>query len=129
MNAQSKAERKAEEAIAALLAHATIGEAAKAVGVSELTLRRWMKEPCFAKLYRQARGEILRAGTMRLRNLYGAAVANLGNIMVDPVAPFSVRVRASQAVAELALRANEAEDINERLTLLEGALEEGGTQA
>ena len=46
--------RKKEQAIAALLTHRNMEDAAKAVGVSVKTLLRWMKEPDFIPEYRRA---------------------------------------------------------------------------
>jgi hypothetical protein len=43
----AKFDRKKEEAIAALLTHRNIEEAANAVRISGKTLLRWMKEPEF----------------------------------------------------------------------------------
>ena len=40
--------RKQEQAVAALLEHATIRAAAAAVPVHERTLRQWMRAPAFA---------------------------------------------------------------------------------
>ncbi len=47
--------RKKEEAIAALLNHRTIDEAAAAAKISAKTLLRWMKEPEFDTAYRAAK--------------------------------------------------------------------------
>jgi hypothetical protein len=51
----SKFERKKEEAIAALLSHQSIENAAKAANIAQNTLLRWMKEPEFEAAYRDAR--------------------------------------------------------------------------
>ena len=40
--------RKKEQAIAALLSHRTVEEAAKAAGISPATLKRWMQLRCEA---------------------------------------------------------------------------------
>jgi transposase-like protein len=47
--------RKKEEAIAALLTHRNIEEAAKAAGIGPNTLLRWLKVPEFQAAYREAR--------------------------------------------------------------------------
>jgi hypothetical protein len=46
--------RKQEEAIAALLTHRIIEEAATSIGISAKTLLRWMKEREFNAAYRRA---------------------------------------------------------------------------
>ena len=47
--------RKKEAAVAALLTHRNIEEAAKAIGVAPNTLLKWMKDRGFAAAYREAR--------------------------------------------------------------------------
>lgn len=54
-----KLSRKRDQAIAALLTQPTISEAAKAIGVGEKTLRRWLKVPEFMAAYNAARHEVL----------------------------------------------------------------------
>ena len=48
-----KYSRKSQEAIAALLSEPSIEAAARKVGISASTLRRWMKEPDFQQRYRE----------------------------------------------------------------------------
>jgi hypothetical protein len=48
MSAQDqKMSVKQERAVLAVLQHLTLAAAAKAVGVSEVTLRRWQQQPAF----------------------------------------------------------------------------------
>jgi hypothetical protein len=65
--------RKQEEAIAALLTHRSIDEAAKAVGISAKTLLRWQQEPRFAKAYREARRAAYSQSIARLQQAASAA--------------------------------------------------------
>ena len=51
----SKLNRKMERAIAALLTHRSIEEAAKATGLGTQTLIRWMKLADFETAFREAR--------------------------------------------------------------------------
>ena len=46
---------KKEQAIAALLSHRNVEEAARAIRISANTLQRWIKEPEFDAAYREAR--------------------------------------------------------------------------
>ena len=46
-----------EQALAALLKEPTITLAAKASGISESNIYRWLKEPAFKAAYREARRE------------------------------------------------------------------------
>src|SRR5215469_11792656 len=79
--------RKKEAAIAALLTHRNIEEAAQSVGVSGVTLIKWMKVPEFDQAYREARRDAFRQSVAHLQQASGAAVTTLLKIMVDPGAP------------------------------------------
>lgn len=50
-----KRSRREDLALAALISEPTIGEAAKKVGISEVTIWRWMQDPEFQDKYRMAR--------------------------------------------------------------------------
>ena len=117
----AKFTRKKEEAIAALLTHRNIEEAAKAVGIG--TLLRWLKVPEFEKSYREARRAAFAQSTARLQQATSAAVSTLLKIMVDPNAPASTRVRAADSILDHAKQAIEIEDIDVRVAALEQASE------
>jgi hypothetical protein len=90
--------RKKEAAIAALLTHRNIEEAAKAVGISSPTLIAWMKVPEFDQANREARRDAFRQSVARLQQASGAAVTTLLKIMMDGSAPASTRLRAADIV-------------------------------
>src|ERR1700693_1436659 len=90
--------RHKEDAIAALLTHRNIEEAAGAVGISPKTLLRWMKEPEFDAAYREARRAAFGQSIARLQQASGAAVTTLLKVMLDQTAPASSRVRAADSV-------------------------------
>jgi hypothetical protein len=69
----SKFERKAEQAIAALLTRPSIEDAARVAGVSEKTIRRWLQEPQFNARYLQARRDSVHQATARMQQAAGAA--------------------------------------------------------
>jgi hypothetical protein len=112
-----------DAAIAALLTHRSIEEAAKATGVGTQTLMRWMKIPEFDSAYREARRDAFRQSVARLQQASTAAVSTLLKIMVDPAAPHSVRVRAADSVLDHAKQAIEIEDVEVRVAALEQAAE------
>jgi hypothetical protein len=120
----SKMSRKMEEAIAALLTHRSIEEAAKAVGIGEQTLLRWMKTPEFDAEYRKARRIAFRQATSRLQHAAGAAATTLTKVMIDPNTPPAVKVRAAECILDHGLKAIEVEDIEVRVSELERAAEE-----
>ena len=113
--------RKKEDAIAALLTHRTVEEAAKAVGVSAKTLMRWMKEPDFDAAYRAAKREAFGQSIARLHHLTSAAVSTLGKVMLDSATPPATTVRAADSILDHAAKAIEIEEIEERVTALEQA--------
>ena len=92
----AKYDRKKEEAIAALLTHKNIEEAARSIG--HATLLRWLKEPEFDTAYREARRAVFRQSVARLQQASGAAVTTLLKLMIDPATPPSTRARAADSV-------------------------------
>jgi hypothetical protein len=117
----SKFGHKQEEAIAALLTHRSLEDAARAVGISTKTLLRWLKEPGFDAEYRKARRAAFSQSVARLQQASGAAVSTLLKIMVDSNAPASTRVRAADSVLDHSAKAIELEDIEVRVAELERA--------
>jgi DNA-binding MurR/RpiR family transcriptional regulator len=115
--------RKKEEAIAALLIHRSVEEAAKSIDISTPTLLRWLKIPEFDTAYRQARRAAYSQASARLQQATGAAVSTLLKIMVDTNTPASTRVRAADSVLDHAKQAIEIEDIDVRVAALEQASE------
>jgi hypothetical protein len=115
--------RKKDEAIAALLTHRSIEDAAKAVGIGTQTLLRWLKIPEFDAAYRAARRAAYAQATARLQQATSAAVSTLLKIMVDPNAPASTRVRAADSVLDHGKQAIETEDVEVRVAALEQAAE------
>jgi hypothetical protein len=112
-------EQKMEPAIAALLSHRNVEDAARAVGISVNTLRRWMQVPEFQAACREARRKILSQAIGQLQNAAGVAAKTVLKIMVDPTVPAGVRLRAAEVVLEQAVEAGEMEETEDRLTKLE----------
>ena len=119
----SKLGGKKEAAILALLSQRNVEEAARAAGISERTLYRWMQEPDFDAAYRAARRAAFSQSTARLQQMCAAAVSTLGKIMVDQNAPAASRVRAADSVLDHAAKAIEIEDIEARVSELERVAE------
>jgi len=111
--------RKKEAAIAALLSHRNVDEAAQAVDVGATTLWRWLKLPQFQAEYRKARRDAFSQSIARLQQGTAAAATTLLKTMIDPATPASVRVRAAEAIFNHAAKAIEIEDIEARVSELE----------
>jgi DNA-binding MurR/RpiR family transcriptional regulator len=117
-----KLTRKAEQAIAALLEHPTIAEAARACGVSERSLWRWLQRPDFQKRYREAQRAIVDGAIGELQAATVEAVKtlrrnlNCGNAFAEN--------SAAQAVLTHSLKALEMQELQERIERLEARIEE-----
>ena len=116
--------RKKEAAIAALLSHRNVDEAAQAVDVGATTLWRWLKLSQFQAEYRKARRDAFSQSIARLQQGTAAAATTLLKTMIDPATPASVRVRAAEAIFNHAAKAIEIEDIEARVSELERSLAE-----
>ena len=110
---------KMELAIAALLSHRNVEEAARAVEINPNTLLRWLKEPEFDAASREARRLAFSQSIARLQQASSAAVTVLLRIMADPNQPAASRVRAAEVVLERTARAIEIEDVSARVAELE----------
>jgi hypothetical protein len=116
--------RKEEKAIAALLTHRTIEEAAGAVKVAPKTLLRWLEIPTFKAKYLKARREGVFQAVARMQHATGAASVTILKLMTDPNVPAAVRLRAAECVFDRAIKGVELEDIDARVRELERAQEE-----
>ena len=117
----SKFGRKKEAAIAALLTHRSIEDAARAVDLNHNTLLNWLKIPTFVKEYRAARREVVNQSVARLQQATGAAGTVMLKLMTDPNVPAAVRLRAAECVFDRAFKGVELEDLEERVAELERA--------
>jgi transposase-like protein len=116
----AKSDRKKEEAIVALLSQRNVEEAARAVGIGANTLLPWMKQPEFDAAYREAKRLAFSQSIARLQGGLSAAVSTLLKVMLDPSTPAATKVRTATIVLEHAEKTIDIEDIQARLTVLEG---------
>jgi len=113
--------RKKEEAIAALLSHKSVEEAARAVDLNPNTLLRWLQMAEFKAAFRKARWEAVSQADARMQQATGAGGVTILKLMTDPNVPAAVRLRAAEGVFGLAVKWIETEDIEARVAALEGA--------
>ena len=116
---QSAPNRRQDQLVVALLENPTLERAAAALGISGVTLWRWMQKPEFQAAYREARRRAFSQALGRLQHASSAAVATLLKVMIDPASPASTRVRAADSVLDHAAKAIEIEDIEARVAQLE----------
>lgn len=117
-----KLTRKQEQAVAALLEHTSLARAGAAVGVSEKTLRRWLKEPRFREAFGEARRRLLDDAVRALQRGAAAAVAAL--LRELGAAKSADVIRAAVAVLDRAFAGTQLMDLEERLAALERLMKE-----
>ena len=113
--------KRQDQYIVALLEQPTLQKAAAAVGVSDVTLWRCLKQPEFADAFRKARRDAFSQSVARLQHASSAAVGTLLRVMTDKEAPASSRVRAAEVVLSTAFKGIELDDIEVRVAELEQA--------
>ncbi|HEY6345584.1 MAG TPA: transposase family protein [Bryobacteraceae bacterium] len=113
---------KQEQFIAALLSHPTVEAAAKAVGIGDTTAWRWRNDPAFAGRYREATREAMRHAAAILQGAAREAVDTLRAILSKGESE-AARVSAARTILEMAFKAADVEDIQQRLDALEQAVE------
>jgi transposase-like protein len=117
----SKFNRKMEQAIAALLAHRTVEEAARAAGIGHNTLLRWMKRPEFKAAYREARRAAVSQAVARVQLACMPAATTIIKLMADPKESGTVRLRAAICLLQIA-NTIDLEDMEARLVELERSM-------
>jgi hypothetical protein len=106
-----------EAAVAALLALPTVAAAAQKAGVSERTLRNWLKLPAFVSAYREARRQIVELAIGQLQRLTHQAVEALQKNLA--CGKEAVEVSAAFGVLDRAFKGVELVDLAERVKALE----------
>jgi DNA-binding MurR/RpiR family transcriptional regulator len=116
-----KLSRKQDDAIAALLSTSSIKDAAKACGVSDASLWRWLQLPGFQTAYRAARRKVVERAVSELQGACGEAVETLKRNLTceNP----GIEIRAAQIVLEQAIKGVELIELTERIERLETMLE------
>jgi hypothetical protein len=109
--------RKADVAVACLLAEPTIEAAAQRAGVSEVTLRRWLREPGFRALYQAARAGVLERVVGTLLAACTEAVETLRRNL--SCGKPSVETRAAEVILVQATKGIETLDLAQRIAELE----------
>ncbi len=108
---------KTEAALTALLNSATVTQAAKACGLSERTLYRFLEDAEFQTEYRAARRRIFEQNIVRLQSLHAGAVDTLERNLNCEIP--ACEIRAAQIVIESTRKDFETLDVLHRLEALE----------
>ena len=118
---------KQESLIIALLSSPDIQTAAVNAGISESTAWRWLREDEeFQAKYKAAKKQALSIAIAQLQQAASEAVQTLRDVAADTSSPASSRVSAAKSILELAMKASEIEDIEQRLAELEAQVKERG---
>src|SRR4051812_22232196 len=94
-NRNGSKSRRTEQIIVALLQHPTIEKAATAVGISNVTIWRYLQNAEFQEEYRRARRQNVSQSLARLQSASSTAVNTLLRAMLDKNAPTASKVRAA----------------------------------
>lgn len=108
-----------EQILAALVATGSVRAAAKAVGVSETTIRTRLNDPDFRAEYEKAKSEILTEACDALGARLTLAVDVLCDVLENDATPAAVKVSAASDILRHGLRYIEAANILRRLDALE----------
>ena len=112
-----KLTRKQEQAVAALLEQPTVLRAATVAGVSERTLRLWLKDPGFRAAYGAARRQLLEHALARLHKASAKAVGAL--VKALRADKDGDRIRAALGILDRATAGYELLDVLDRIESLE----------
>jgi hypothetical protein len=88
------------DAVAALATHRTTAGAAKACGVGESTLRRWLKDPKFVRRVTAARSDVIEGALGKARDLLTRAFDAFDALLGSPNE--SIRLGAANGVIKAA---------------------------
>jgi hypothetical protein len=107
-----------EQFIAALLSCPTVEAAAEMARIGNVTASQWRKDPTFAERYREATREAMREAAALLQGAAREAVGTLRAIQSKGESE-AARVSAARTILEMAVKAADLEDVQQRLDSLE----------
>lgn len=112
---------KQQQAVIALLQHPNVEAAAKAVGIGERTLWRWIAEPEFAAAVSAAEGAAIDEATRRLVQMQTSSLDVLQAVLDDRRVPIAIRMRGAGMAIDFMLKLRELRNVEARLAALEAA--------
>ena len=111
-----------EKALAALLTYPSRKEAAKAVGVTDRTIRGYLQDKEFREAYRAAYNGVVEDATRKAQLLMEKAVGVFEDVMCNEEESGATRTQAAAKAMEYALRLTEQTDIMTELAELRRAV-------
>lgn len=110
---------KQQKAIECLLAEPTTKDAAKAAGISEATIHRWLREEPFKAAYEAALKTSFETAIKSLQSLTSEAMKALRAILTDTTVTPAVRISAVRTTLEFAIKVRDQEEVLTRLQYVE----------
>jgi len=114
-----------KKAIAALVIHADITEAAKEAGVSRDTIYRWMRSSDFKAALDEATTEAIGEISRSLVTLGIKAIQTIDELIYTFQTPPGTRLRAADIVLTKLLQVRELVNLENRVTELESKIKQG----
>lgn len=115
-----KLSRHGARVLAALLQHPTVTEAAKASGISERSIFRWLQRNDFREQYKAAQRMVVDDAIGELQGATKEAVATLRRSLSSGNS--ASEVRAAQIILEQSFKAIEIQELQTRIERLEAML-------
>jgi hypothetical protein len=115
----SKKQRLMDVTIHALLTAPTIAKAAAAAGVTEASIRTWLKEPDFRRKYRETRQNLFETAMGSVQARLSEGVSVMWQLVMDEATPATARVQAFRCLAEMAFRGQDLSELESRIEQLE----------
>ena len=119
MNENAKKQRLMEQTIQALLTSPTVGKAAEMAGVSETSIRKWLKEPDFRRKYRETRQNMFETAMGSVQAKLQEGVSVMWKLVMDEATPATARVQAFRCLTEMAFRGQDLSELESRIEQLE----------
>lgn len=115
---------KQKKGIAALLSEPTQAEAAGTAGVGPRTLSRWLQQPEFRAALQAAENDAINEAIRHLARMQSSAAKVIDDILGDDEISPTVRLRAAVSVFDLLIRLKSFNQLEERISTLEGIINE-----
>lgn len=106
---------KQELALCAILSHSTRKEAARAAGISDETLWRYMKNPLFQRRLREARRDAVQQTITTIQRASSDAVRVLNDLINKEDAPAAARVTAARTILDYTFRLDAMEELERQI--------------
>lgn len=105
--------------IAGLLANTTVSATARAIGISEATIYKYLKDDEFKREYEEKRRAMLAENCHELQAHMSRAISELVEIIEDENTATQIRLNAIDMLLRHTYKQTEMVDILERLSVLE----------